>query len=80
MIKSRRMRGEKRNAYRILLGKPKGKRTQGRPRYRWLDKNKIDHREIGWGGMDWIDLAGVVWIGLIWLRIRTIGGLLYTWY
>jgi hypothetical protein len=49
--------GEKRNAYRILVRKPKGQRPLGRPRRRWVDTIKIDLREIGWGGMDWIDLA-----------------------
>jgi hypothetical protein len=49
--------GEKRNAYRILVGKPEGKRPLGGPRYRWEDNIKIDLREIGWGGVDWIDLA-----------------------
>jgi hypothetical protein len=49
--------GEKRNAYRILMGKPEGKRPMGRPRRRWMDKIKMDLREIGWDGMDWIDLA-----------------------
>jgi hypothetical protein len=56
MIKSRRMRfaghvarmGEKRNAYRILVGNPEGKR----PRRRWVDNIKIHHREIGWDGGD----------------------------
>jgi hypothetical protein len=48
---------EKRNAYRILVGKPEGKRPLGRPRHRWMDHIKIDLREIGWDGMDWIDLA-----------------------
>jgi hypothetical protein len=60
MIKSRRMRwaghvarmGEKMNAYRILMGKPEGKR----PRRRWEDNIKMDLREIGWGVKDWIDL------------------------
>jgi hypothetical protein len=47
---------EKRNVYRILLGKPEGKRPLGRPRRRWMDNNKIDQREIEWDGMDWIDL------------------------
>jgi hypothetical protein len=49
--------GEKRSAYRILVGKPKGKRPLGRPRRRWENNIKIDLREIGWGGLDWIDLA-----------------------
>jgi hypothetical protein len=49
--------GEKRNAYRILVGKPEGKRPLGRPRCRWVDNIKMNLREIGWDGMDWIDLA-----------------------
>jgi hypothetical protein len=49
--------GEKRNAYRILVGKPEGKRLLGRPRRRWVDNIKMDLREIGWDSMDWIDLA-----------------------
>jgi hypothetical protein len=49
--------GEKRNAYRILVGKPEGKRSQGRPVDRWVDNNKIGLREIGWGAIDLIDLA-----------------------
>jgi hypothetical protein len=49
--------GEKRNAYRILVGKPEGKRPLGRPRRRWMDNIKIDHREIGWDRVDWIDMA-----------------------
>jgi hypothetical protein len=49
--------GEKRNAYRILVGKPACKRPLGRPRSRWADDIKMDLREIGWGGLDWIDLA-----------------------
>jgi hypothetical protein len=65
MIKSRRMRweghvarmGEKINAYRIFVGKPEGKRPLGRPRRRWVDNIKMDLREIGWDGVDWIDLA-----------------------
>jgi hypothetical protein len=48
--------GEK-NAYRILVGKPEGNRPLGRPRRRWENNNRMDLREIGWGGMDWIDLA-----------------------
>jgi hypothetical protein len=49
--------GEYRNAYRILVGKPEGKRPLGRPRRGWKESIKMDLREIGWGGMDWIDLA-----------------------
>jgi hypothetical protein len=49
--------GEKRNAYGILVGKPEGKRSVGRPRRRWVDNIKIDFRETGWDGMDWIDMA-----------------------
>jgi hypothetical protein len=49
--------GEKRNACRILVGKPEGKRQLGRPRRRWVNNIKINLREIGWEGMDWIDLA-----------------------
>jgi hypothetical protein len=46
-----------RNAYRILVGKPLGKRPIGRPRCRWVDNIKINLREIGWDGMDWSHLA-----------------------
>jgi hypothetical protein len=49
--------GEKQYAYRILMGKPEGKRPLGRPRCRWLNNVKMDLRETGWDGMDWIDLA-----------------------
>jgi hypothetical protein len=49
--------GEKRNVYVILVGKPEGKRLLGRPKRRWVDNIKIDLRETGWDGMDWIDLA-----------------------
>jgi hypothetical protein len=48
---------EKRNKYRIWVGKPEGKRQLGNRRRRWEDNIKIDLREIGWGGMDWIELA-----------------------
>jgi hypothetical protein len=48
---------KKRNAYRILVGNPEGKRPLGRPRRRWEDNIRIDLREIGWVGMDWIDLG-----------------------
>jgi hypothetical protein len=65
MIKSRRMKwvchiagmGEKRNAYRIFVGEPEGKRPLGRPRRRWVDNIKIDLREKGWDGVDWTGLA-----------------------
>jgi hypothetical protein len=49
--------GEKRNAYRILVGKPTGKRPLGGPRRMWVDSIKIALREIGWDGIDWMDLA-----------------------
>jgi hypothetical protein len=48
---------EKRNAYRILVGKAEGRRSLGKPRHRWADNIEMDLREIGWDGMDWIDLA-----------------------
>jgi hypothetical protein len=65
IIKSRRMRWvghvarmrEKRHAYRLLVGKPEGKRPLGRPRYRWIDNIKIDLLEIGLSDVDWISLA-----------------------
>jgi hypothetical protein len=44
--------GEKRNAYRLLVGKPEGKRPLGRPRRRWLDNIRMDLVEVGWG-LDW---------------------------
>jgi hypothetical protein len=49
--------GEKSNAYRILARKPDRKRPLGRPRYRWVNNNKMDLREIGWDGIGWLDLA-----------------------
>jgi hypothetical protein len=49
--------GEKKNAYRILVGNPEGKRPLGRRRRRWVDNIKMDLREIRWDGMDWIDVA-----------------------
>jgi hypothetical protein len=49
--------GEKRNAYSILVGNPEGKRPLGSPKHRWVNNIKMDLREIGWDGMDWIDLA-----------------------
>jgi hypothetical protein len=49
--------GEKRNAYRLLVGKPEGKRPLGRPRRRWVDNIRMDHGEVGWSDVDWIGLA-----------------------
>jgi hypothetical protein len=65
VIRSRRMRwvghlaqmGEGRGVYRVLVGKPEGKRPLGRPRCRWEDNIKMDLWEVGCGGMDWIQLA-----------------------
>jgi hypothetical protein len=74
IIKSQRMRlaghvarmGEKRNAYRLLVRKPEGKRPLGRPRRRWVDNIRMDLGEVD----------GVMWTGLVWLRIGTGGKLL----
>jgi hypothetical protein len=49
--------GERRGAYRALVGKPEGRRPLGRHRRRWGDNNKMDLREVGCGGADWVDLA-----------------------
>jgi hypothetical protein len=49
--------GAKRNAYRILVGKSKGKIPLGRSRSRWMANIKVDLRKMGWDGMDWIELA-----------------------
>jgi hypothetical protein len=49
--------GEKRNAYRLLVGKAEGKRPLGRPRCRWVDIIRMDLGEVGWGDVDWIGLA-----------------------
>ena len=65
VIKSRRMRwaghvarmGEERGAYRVLVGKPEGKRPLGRPRRRWMDNIRMDLQEVGCGYVDWIGLA-----------------------
>jgi hypothetical protein len=59
--------GEKRNSYRLLMGKPEGKRPLGRPRRRWVDNIRMDLEEVGWSDVDWIG---------IWLRIGTGGELL----
>jgi hypothetical protein len=56
---------DKRNAYRILVGNPEGKRPLGRPTCRWVNNIKMDLKQ-----------EGVVWCGLIWLRRGTTGGLL----
>jgi hypothetical protein len=58
--------GEGRGAYRVLVGRPEGRRPLGRPRRRWEDNIKMDLQEVGWRA----------WTGLIWLRIGTGGGLL----
>jgi hypothetical protein len=75
MIKPRRMRwarhaartGERRNAYRILVGNTGGMRPLGRPRRRWEDNNKMEVTELDWGEMDWIDLLqeGDQWRALV---------------
>ena len=65
VIKSRRMRwaghvarmGEERGAYRVLVGKPEGKRSLGRSRCRWVDNIRMDLQEVGCGYGDWIGLA-----------------------
>jgi hypothetical protein len=65
MIKLRRMRwaehlarmGKKRNAYRLLVVKPEGRRQLGRTRRRWVDNIRMDFGELGWGDVDWIGLA-----------------------
>jgi hypothetical protein len=49
--------GEKRNAYRLWVGKPEGKRPLERPRRRWVYNIRMDLGEVGWGDMDWIGLA-----------------------
>jgi hypothetical protein len=74
VIKSRRLRwaghvarkGERRGAYRPLVGKPEGRREIGKPRRKWEDNIKMDLREVRWGA----------WTGSIWLRIGTVGELL----
>jgi hypothetical protein len=49
--------GEERGVYRLLVGKPEGKRSLGRPRFRWEDNINMDFQEVGCEGMDWIRLA-----------------------
>jgi hypothetical protein len=58
--------GEERKVYRVLVGKPEGKRPLGRLRHGWKDEIRMDLRKIGWG----------VWSGFNWLRIGAGGGLL----
>ena len=58
--------GNRRGAYRFLMGKPKGKSSLGRPRRRWEENIKMDLREVGWGA----------WTGSLWLRIGAGGGYL----
>jgi hypothetical protein len=48
---------ERRGVYRVLVGKPEGKRPLGRPNLKWDDNIEMDLKEVGWAGMDWIDLA-----------------------
>jgi hypothetical protein len=65
MIKSRRMRwaghvahmGEGRGVYRVLVGKPEGRRPLGRPRHRWEDNIRMDFQEMGCGCVDWMEIA-----------------------
>jgi hypothetical protein len=65
MTKARKMRwaghvarmGVKRNAYRLFVGRPEGRRPLGRLRRRWVDNIRMDLVEVGWGDMDWIGLA-----------------------
>jgi hypothetical protein len=57
--------GGKRGAYRILVGRPEGRRPLGKPRHKWEDNIKMELKEVGWA-----------WTGLSWLRIQTGGGLL----
>jgi hypothetical protein len=65
VIKARRMRwaehvermGEVRGAYNILVGRPEGRRSLGRPRHRWEDNIKMELREIGFGNVNWINFA-----------------------
>jgi len=72
VIKSRRIRwaghvacmGEERGVYRVLVGKPEGKRLLGRPRRRWVDNIRTELQEVGCGYMDWLG----------WARIETGGG------
>jgi hypothetical protein len=72
IIKARRMRwsghvaqmGEKKNAYRLLVGKPEENRLLGRPRRRWVDNSMMNLLEVRWGDVDWIGLAQDRWRAL----------------
>jgi hypothetical protein len=70
----------KRNAYRILVGKLEGKRPLGRPRRKWVANIKIDLKEIGWGGTDWIDLTQNKdqWRALV-NTVRNLHSLTHSW-
>jgi hypothetical protein len=59
--------GEKNNEYRLLMGKPKGKRPVGRPRRRWVGNIRMDLGEVGWDDVDWIGVAQDrnMWRGLV---------------
>ena len=59
--------GEERGVYRVLLGKPEGRRPLGRPRHRWVDNIRMDLQEVDVG----------IWTGLVWPRIETGGGRLW---
>jgi len=61
--------GDRRGAYRVLMGRPEGKRPLGRPRIRWEDNIKMDFQKVGWGGMDWIDVT----------KVRRGDGFLWLW-
>ena len=81
VIKSRRMRwgdvarmGERRGVYRFLVGKTEGKRPLMRPMRRWEDNIKMNIQEVGWGAMDWMELARIETDGgHVWLRYWTFG-------
>jgi hypothetical protein len=59
--------GEKKNAYRLLVGKTEGKRPLGRPRRRWVDNIRMDLGVVGWGDVDW---SGLVWSMKCWETIE----------
>jgi len=58
--------GKSRDIYRVLVGKPEGKRPLGRPRHRWENNNKMDIQEVRYGRMDWIQMA---WVSDRWLAV-----------